>query len=154
LFAAVPATPGVPTIIIALALLGVGNGLFISPNVSSVMGSVPANRRGIASALRTTLFNVGDSTGFGLAVLIMTLVIPYNTLNTLVQNYSGTGLVVGKQEFILGFQLVAIALATINTFAIIPASWTGKRRMPPFETIDTSSEAKKTGATQNEAKPN
>jgi MFS family permease len=126
MFALVPVT-GASTIILALALLGLGNGLFISPNVASVMGSVPANRRGIASGLRVTLFNVGDSAGFGLAVLIMTLVIPYNTLNILVQNYSVTGQAVGKQEFILGFQLVAIALATINTFAIIPASWTGRK---------------------------
>jgi len=59
----------------------------------------------------------------------MTLVIPYSTLNTLVQSYSVTGLVVGKQEFILGFQLVALALASINTLAILPASWTrGKVR--------------------------
>jgi EmrB/QacA subfamily drug resistance transporter len=142
MFALVPLTPGIPTVIIALGLLGLGNGLFISPNVSAVMGSVPANRRGIASGLRTTFFNVGDSVGFGLAVLIMTLVIPYNTLNILVQNYSVAGQAVGKQEFILGFQLVAVALATINTFAIIPGSWTGRKREPVIEKIDINPDEK------------
>ena len=91
------------------------------------MGRCPRIAAELLPRLRSTLFNVGDSAGFGLAVLIMTLVIPYNTFNILVQNYSVSGHIVGKQEFILGFQLVAIALATINTFAIIPASWTGRK---------------------------
>jgi EmrB/QacA subfamily drug resistance transporter len=124
MFALVPATGGALSVLIALAVLGVGNGLFISPNISSIMGSVPANRRGIASALRITLSNVGDTAGFGLAILIMTLAIPYSTLNTLVQSYSVQGQLVGKQEFILGFELVAVIFACINLIAILPASWT------------------------------
>jgi len=127
MFALVPATSGASGVLIALAVLGVGNGLFISPNVSSIMGSVPANRRGIASALRITLSNVGDTAGFGLAILIMTLVIPYSTLNNLVQSYSVLGQLVGKQEFILGFQLVAVTFACINMIAILPASWTRRK---------------------------
>jgi len=127
MFALVPAVSGVSLILIALAVLGVGNGMFISPNVSSIMGSVPANRRGIASAMRFTLSNIGDTAGFGIAVLIMTIAIPYSTLNLLVQGYSVSGQILGKQEFILGFQLVAVALACVNALAIIPASWTGRR---------------------------
>ena len=114
MFALVPLTPGASGVLIALAVLGLGNGLFIPPNVSAMMGSVPANRRGIASAFRFTLSNIGDTAGFGIAVLIMTIVIPYSTLNLLVQGYSVSGLILGKQEFILGFQLVAIVLASIN----------------------------------------
>ena len=127
LFALVPATSGPSTVLIALAAMGVGNGLFVSPNVSSIMGSVPANRRGIASALRITLSNVGDTAGFGLAILIMTLVIPYSTLNILVQSYSVPGQLLGRQEFILGFQLVAVALALVNLSALLPASWTRRK---------------------------
>ncbi len=97
------------------------------------MGAVPANRRGIASAFRFTLSNIGDTAGFGIAVLIMTIAIPYSTLNLLVQGYSVSTLILGKQEFILGFQLVAIVLASINGLAVIPASWTGRKVPHPAE---------------------
>lgn len=127
LFAFVNATTDVSTIILALALLGVGTGMWVSPNISSVMGSVPANRRGIASGFRITLSNVGDTLSFGLAVLLMTLVIPYNELNNLVQSYSVPGTVlIGTGQFIHGFQLVAIVLASVNTIAIYPASFAKK----------------------------
>ena len=76
MFALVPLTPGASGVLIALAVLGLGNGLFIPPNVSAMMGSVPANRRGIASAFRFTLSNIGDTAGFGIAVLIMTIAYP------------------------------------------------------------------------------
>jgi MFS family permease len=129
LFAFVNSTTGVTTILIALGVLGIGSGLWVSPNISSVMGSVPPNRRGVASAFRMTLSNVGDTASFGLAILIMTFAIPYNTLNKLVQNYSyqTTILPLSKQEFILGFQLVAFVLAAVNTIAILPASFTKKK---------------------------
>jgi len=129
LFAFVNSTTGATTILVALGVLGVGTGLWVSPNVSSVMGSVPPNRRGVASAFRITLSNVGDTASFGLAILIMTLAIPYNTLNNLVQNYSyqTTILPLAKQEFIHGFQLVAFVLAIVNTVAILPASLTKRK---------------------------
>jgi len=130
LFIFINATTDISTVLLALALLGLGTGMWVSPNISSIMGSVPANRRGIASGFRITLSNVGDTLSFGLAILLMTLVIPYGTLNTLIQSYSIQGsILVGKQEFITGFQLVAFVLASINTVAIIPASL-AKRRLP------------------------
>lgn len=126
---------GVNTVLIALAVLGVGTGLWVSPNISSVMGSVPPNRRGIASGLRITLSNIGDTASFGLAVLIMTLVIPYSQLNNLVQSYASSGqALVGKGEFIAGFQLAALVLAIINSFAVIPASLS--KRRPTVSKVD------------------
>jgi EmrB/QacA subfamily drug resistance transporter len=131
MFAFINQSTGVNTVLIALAILGVGTGLWVSPNISSVMGSVPANRRGIASGLRITLANIGDTASFGLAVLIMTLVIPYNELNNLVLSYASQGqTLVGKPEFISGFQLAALVLAIINSFAVIPASLTKRRPIP------------------------
>ncbi len=128
LFAFINATTDISIVLLALALLGVGTGLWVSPNISSIMGSVPANRRGIASGFRITLSNVGDTISFGLAVLLMTLVIPYNVLNNLVDSDSVPGAVlIGKTQFIHGFQLVAIVLASINTLAIYPASFAKKK---------------------------
>ncbi len=46
-----------------LVLLGLGNGVFQTPNNSSIMGSVPDNRRGIASGMMATMRNVGMVVG-------------------------------------------------------------------------------------------
>ncbi len=128
MLAFVSESSGVNLILASLAVLGVGTGLWVSPNISSIMGSVPANRRGIASGFRITLANVGDTASFGLAILIMTFAIPYSTLNNLVQTYTYGGQLAGaRQEFVLGFQLAAIVFASINAVAIIPASLTKRR---------------------------
>ena len=40
-----------------VALNGIGSGMFASPNSSSIMGSVPARDRGVASGMRATFQN-------------------------------------------------------------------------------------------------
>jgi MFS family permease len=40
-----------------LLLMGIGSGMFGSPNSASIMNSVPANERGVASGMMTTVMN-------------------------------------------------------------------------------------------------
>jgi EmrB/QacA subfamily drug resistance transporter len=40
-----------------LFVLGIGTGIFLSPNAASIMNSVPPEHRGAASGMRATLFN-------------------------------------------------------------------------------------------------
>ena len=109
-------------LIIPIALLGVGNGMFVSPNISSIMGSVPANRRGIASAFRTTLFNVGLTASYGLAVLLITSKLPYAIFSALVEGVTPQGVTPAAiAELISGFKLAVLVLAVINTTAIVPS---------------------------------
>lgn len=42
-------------------LIGIGNGMFSSPNTASIMNSVPAKYRGTASGMRSTLQNTGQT---------------------------------------------------------------------------------------------
>lgn len=53
-------------IVLVLAVFGIGNGLFQSPNNSSVMGSVPRDRLGIASSFLATMRNVGMVMGIAI----------------------------------------------------------------------------------------
>jgi EmrB/QacA subfamily drug resistance transporter len=50
-----------------LALVGLGIGLFTSPNNSSVLGAVGAQRRGVASGILSTARTLGNVLGIGLA---------------------------------------------------------------------------------------
>ena len=48
-----------------LFMMGIGQGMFSSPNTSSVMGSVPAEQRGVASGMRSTFQNSGNIVSIG-----------------------------------------------------------------------------------------
>ena len=74
-FAAIPSDFSYPVFALLLAVLGVGNGLFLSPNTSSIMSSVPQAQRGVASGMRATLQNCGQTIGQAIffAIIIMSL---------------------------------------------------------------------------------
>jgi MFS family permease len=50
---------------------GIGVGMFSSPNSSSIMGSVPARRRGVASGMRSTFQNSGTALSIGVFFSLM-----------------------------------------------------------------------------------
>ncbi len=115
--------------IVPLILLGVGNGMFVSPNISSIMHSVPANRRGVASGFRTTMFNVGGTASAGLAILLITTAIPHAVFSNLLRSPNPAALgQLPDQEFIAGFKVAAFVFACINTLAILPSFLRGSEK--------------------------
>jgi EmrB/QacA subfamily drug resistance transporter len=63
-----------------LSIVGVGSGMFNSPNTSAMMGAVPAHRRGIAAGARTLLQNTGAVLSIALVLAVITSAIPKSTL--------------------------------------------------------------------------
>jgi MFS family permease len=61
-----------PVFALLLAVIGAATGMFASPNSSSIMGSVPAGERGVASGMRATFQNSGTAISIG---VFFTLVI-------------------------------------------------------------------------------
>ncbi len=56
-------------LMICVFLFGIGAGLFIAPNTSSIMTSTPPEKRGVASAIRTFSFNIGFLVSLNIAML-------------------------------------------------------------------------------------
>jgi MFS family permease len=67
-----PADFPYPVFAVLIFLLGCGSGLFASPNTSSVMSSVPAERRGVSSGMRATFQNGAMLVSIGLFFSIVT----------------------------------------------------------------------------------
>ena len=63
-----------------LLLVGVGSGMFNSPNTAAMMGVVPAHRRGIAAGARTLLQNTGAVLSIAFVMAVVTSAIPKATL--------------------------------------------------------------------------
>jgi EmrB/QacA subfamily drug resistance transporter len=58
-----------------LGIVGLGTGIFISPNTSALMGAAPRPRQGIAAGILATSRNVGMVLGVGLAGAVFTTVL-------------------------------------------------------------------------------
>ena len=97
--------PHSPTahIITALAIAGLGTGIFISPNTSGLMGSAPRSRQGIAAGVLATARNIGMVFGVGLSGAIFSTVLTniqetagsvlYNVLHASLLIVTGIGII-------------------------------------------------------------
>jgi EmrB/QacA subfamily drug resistance transporter len=63
-----------------LFVVGVGSGMFNSPNTAAMMGTVPVHRRGIAAGARTMLQNTGAVISIAFVLAIVTSSVPKQTL--------------------------------------------------------------------------
>ncbi|MGN6586680.1 MAG: MFS transporter, partial [Solirubrobacterales bacterium] len=63
-----------------LGLVGIGSGMFNSPNTAAMMGTVPTERRGIAAGARTMLQNTGAVISIAFVLAIVTNSIPKEVL--------------------------------------------------------------------------
>jgi MFS family permease len=63
-----------------LALVGIGSGMFNSPNTAAMMGTVPTERRGIAAGARTMLQNTGAVISIAFVLGIITAAVPQDVL--------------------------------------------------------------------------
>ena len=63
-----------------LALVGIGSGMFNSPNTAAMMGVVPTDRRGIAAGVRTMIQNTGAVISIAFVLAIVTAAVPTDVL--------------------------------------------------------------------------
>jgi EmrB/QacA subfamily drug resistance transporter len=106
-----------------LVLSGAGFGLFGAPNLSAIMGCVPIKSRGVASALRVIIFNIGLTLSLSLAILVIALKIPYSLVSTVISSYSPAAVVPVSDItlFAEGLKNAYLWFAVINLMAIIPS---------------------------------
>jgi EmrB/QacA subfamily drug resistance transporter len=76
-------------IILALVIVGLGTGIFVSPNNSAVMGAAPRHRQGIASGVLATARSFGMVLGIGFSGAIYTTVLAHGSVEhpTLFQGF-------------------------------------------------------------------
>jgi MFS family permease len=124
LFSTVEATTPYLTIASYMGLFGAAIGIFSSPNMSSIMSAVPAERRGIGSALRSTFFNVGFAVSLNLAILFISFTIPYALITQIAAGYVTT--LNASAGFLQGMKMTYLWLAGLNIVAVIPSVLRGK----------------------------
>jgi hypothetical protein len=63
-----------------MLIVGLGSGMFNSPNTAAMMGTVAASRRGIAAAARVLVQNTGAVLSIAFVLAVVTSAVPKNVL--------------------------------------------------------------------------
>ncbi len=110
LFVFLDAGTDLDLIILSLAILGVGSGIFSSPNTNAIMGSVERRFLGVASATVSTMRIIGQTLSMGMVIVIFSIYI--GAVQFTPQNYP---------ELMISIKIIFI-IATILCFGAIFAS--------------------------------
>lgn len=108
----VDANTSVYAVIIAMALIAVGTGLFSVPNTNAVMSSIPEEQAPYASATQITLRSCGQTMSLGLLTLICTFI-----MGSLPLSHEYADL------FVNSFNMIALICAALCIIAIAFSIW-------------------------------
>ena len=107
---------------ILLFMFGAGMGMFTAPNTSAVMSSVPADVRGSASGMLSTLRNVGTTASMGIffsiLILGLTSTLPH-TLSSAVYAAGGGSTLATEMAKLPPTEAIFGALLGINPATVI-----------------------------------
>ncbi|MFP3138003.1 MAG: MFS transporter [Nitrososphaeria archaeon] len=112
-------------------LVGVGMGLFSSPNTAAVMRSSPADRLGTANATLSAMRVIGQALSLAIAGSLAALLIPRTTLL-----YVFTGLgspsSVSPRVFVAGLRIVYLSMAALVAAGAAASAVRGKPPSPEW----------------------
>jgi EmrB/QacA subfamily drug resistance transporter len=106
-------------IVLRLTFLGIGFGLFSSPNTRAVMSSVGADKLGVASGTLSTMRATGQSVGLALATAVIATAIPPQLMLQLFTGMTTQSTIAGG-DFIIGMSkvfLIASGISAVGTVA-------------------------------------
>ncbi len=109
-------------LVLPLSLVGAGMGLFASPNRSSIMNSVPPQRRGVAAGMSTTLVTLGNIISLGVSFALLASTVPLYELESIFLGSSSTlndGVAI--PSFIKSIHLIFYISTFVLIASIIPA---------------------------------
>lgn len=102
-----------------LWIVGVGSGMFNSPNTAAMMAAVPTNRRGIASGTRTMLQNTGAVISIALMLMIISSVVPTTLLFSI---FSGLTTGLSPEQLDPFMRGMHVALWILVAFSLLGAA--------------------------------
>jgi MFS family permease len=92
---------------------GIASGLFVSPNTSAIMNSVPAPSRGVASGMRAAFFNTGMPLSIGVFFSLMIITLNATVPQSLYSGLTKIGLSSGVATKLAGLPPVSYLFAAM-----------------------------------------
>lgn len=104
--------------IIFIAIMSVGNGLFQSPNNSLIMSTVPRNMLGIAGSVNSLVRNLGMVTGIALSTTLL-----YSGMSYMLGYHASTYIPGRDDAFVYGMRIAYITAGIICVTGALLTAW-------------------------------
>ncbi|MBV9802256.1 MAG: MFS transporter, partial [Solirubrobacterales bacterium] len=99
-------------------IVGIGSGMFNSPNTAAMMGTVPAHRRGIAAGARVLVQNTGAVISIAFVLAVVTSSVPKSTLFAV---FSGLAKHISNEQLIPFMSNMHTALWCLAAISLVGA---------------------------------
>ncbi|WEG11827.1 MFS transporter [Pullulanibacillus sp. KACC 23026] len=110
-------------------LVGLGSGLFMTPNTKEILTSVPSERRGFANGLRSMLQNMGQVLSTAISLTIVSAVLPPQ-LKDVVTGGSSQKLSFTETHLLTqGFRYAFLTLLLATCLGVFVSAFRGKSRV-------------------------
>src|SRR6201988_5505620 len=114
-------------------IVGIGSGMFNSPNTAAMMGVVPAHRRGIAAGARVLVQNTGAVISIAFVIAVVTSSVPkavlFSVFSGLAHHLTNAQLV----PFISNMHTALWCLSAISIVGAVVAAARPSERSAPVE---------------------
>jgi MFS family permease len=118
-------------VMIGMALSGCGNGVFSSPNTSSIMSAQPRERYGIISAFLNLTRTSANVTGVAIATTIVTFTMASSGFEPSLSAVNGEGGEAVRMAFMEGLKRAYLIGAGFATTALVITALKGETRPAP-----------------------
>jgi MFS family permease len=122
----IPANVSYTVLALLMVLVGAGGGMFVAPNMSSIMTSAPVTRRGVASGMSATLVTTGALLSLSISFAVLGTSIPPNVLQAV---FAGVPLPPGATPsidiFVGPMHIIFLIMAAMSLVAVVPSALRG-----------------------------
>ena len=127
-FATLPANVTYVILVLPMILAGIGGGMFVAPNISSIMNASPVARRGIAAGISATMITTGFLLSLGAAFVIMASSMPLSTLQAIFAGLPVAANALNVNLFMDAMHKTFLLMAIVSLVAAVPSALRGSRR--------------------------
>jgi len=126
-FSMLPANVPYDIFVLPMILTGIGGGMFVAPNISSIMNASPVVRRGIASGMSSTMVTSGFLLSLGIAFAIIAGSMPLSTVQAIFAGLPIAANALNVNLFMDAMHKIFLMVAIISLVAAIPSSMRGPK---------------------------
>ena len=109
-----------------MVLVGIGGGMFVAPNMSSIMSSAPITERGVASGMSATLVTTGALLSLSVSFVVMATSIPGQVLQAVFAGLPlASGAVPTVDQFIVPMHTIFLIMAAMSLIGVVPSALRG-----------------------------
>jgi len=124
--ALIPANVSYWVLAVLMILVGAGGGMFVAPNISSIMSSAPVTRRGVASGMSATLVTTGALLSLSISFAVLATSIPINVLQAVFAGLPLPGGAPSVDLFIGPMHTIFWIMALMSLVGIVPSALRGQ----------------------------